>query len=140
MTNPVMDPKWYARVTGFALAATALLGIVMEMATDGDFIAGFLEFDWTHDILHVVLAAAAIGAGFAAGGSYAQLYAKIFGVVYTGLAVAGFIAPDLLSFLGVHLELGENLVHLVIGGWGIVTGFFGATGGPRPTAGPRRGV
>jgi hypothetical protein len=124
MTNPLMNPKIYALVTGFALAAVAGLGIVMQLLTNGKFISGFLVFDWTHNILHVVLAVAALTIGFAAGGAYARIYARIFGIVYVGLAIVGFVAPNALGFLGVHLELGENLVHLLIGAWGIVTGFF----------------
>lgn len=139
MSNPVMNPRTYAIVTGFALAATALLGILMSIATGGDFVRGFLEFDWTHNVLHVVLAAAALAAGFVAGGDYAKLYAKVFGIVYAGLAVVGFMAgPNVLGFLGVHLEIGENLVHLLIGAWGILTGFFGSTEAARPVANARR--
>jgi FtsH-binding integral membrane protein len=139
MTNPLMNPRTYAIVTGFALAATALLGIVMSIATGGDFVKGFLEFDWTHNVLHVVLAAAALAAGFLASGDYAKMYAKVFGIVYVGLAVVGFVAgPDVLGFLGVHLEIGENLVHLLIGAWGILTGFFGTTEVGRPVSSARR--
>jgi hypothetical protein len=135
--NPVMDSKMYCRVTGIALAATALLGIVLELTTNGAFLNNFLAFDWPHDILHVVLALGALGAGFAAGGAYSRMYARIFGIVYTGLAVAGFVSAGVVSFVGIHLELGENLIHLVIGAWGILAGFFGSTT-PGTTTGPRR--
>lgn len=137
MKSPLLNAKIYARVTGVALAATALLGLVMEMATDGKFIDGFLTFDYTHDVLHLVLAGAALAAGFAAGGAYASLYAKVFGVIYTGLAITGFVSADALKFLGVHLELGEHLVHASIGVWGLVVGFFGTTeSSPVRTAAP----
>jgi len=125
--NPLLNSTIYARVTGIALAATALLGIIMEFANDGGLIDGFLNFDWTHDILHVVLAGAALAAGFAASGSYSRIYAKVFGIVYTGLAIAGFVSGSVVGFLGITLELGENLVHILIGLWGIATGFFGNT-------------
>jgi hypothetical protein len=128
MTNPLMSARTYSITTGFALAAVAGLGIVMSLLTGGDFLRGFLEFDWTHNVLHVVLAAAALFFGFAAGGAWAKTYAKIFGPVYAGLAVLGFVAgANVLGVLGLHLELGENLVHLLIGAWGILTGYFGTT-------------
>lgn len=125
MANNLLSPVTYARITGIALAAVALLGIVMSAAAGGAFVAGFLEFDWTHNIVHVALAGAALAAGFAASGAYAAIYAKIFGIVYAALAVVGFIAPDILGFIGLHLELGENLVHLLIGVYGIAAGFMG---------------
>jgi hypothetical protein len=136
--NPILNPRTYAIVSGCALAATAALGIVLEIANDGGFIAGFLEFDWTHDVLHVALAAAALVAGLLATGTYARLYARVFGAVYTLLAVLGFLSADVLSFLGVHLELGENLVHAVIGLWGLTTGFIGTDAPKTVPASARR--
>lgn len=145
MANPIMDTRMYAKVTGIALAATALLGIIMSITAGGDGRSGlfcsepsattctgdatensFLAFDWTHNGLHVVLALVALAVGFASiPTTYVKYYAVIFGIVYLGLAITGFIANNALSFLAIHLELGEQLVHAVIGLWGIVTGFFG---------------
>ncbi|MES2154636.1 MAG: DUF4383 domain-containing protein [bacterium] len=128
-TMNVLNPKLYAKITGFALLATALLGIVMEFVGNphGNFMPNFLTFDWTHDILHVVLGAIALAAGFLAGGAYAKIYARLFGIVYTGLAIAGFVNGYVINALGVQLELGENLVHTAIGVWGLAAGFMGTT-------------
>lgn len=125
MENALLSPRMYARITGIALAAVALLGIVMELAADGSFIPGFLEFDWTHDIVHVVLAAVALFVGFGASPAFARTYAKLFGVVYLALGVVGFFVADLVIL---QLELGENLVHLLIGAWGVAAGFFSGAG------------
>lgn len=148
MANPITNPKAYAQITGIALAAVALLGIVLSlMGTDGMYglfcneptattctgeasEKSFLGFDWTHNIVHVVLAAIALYVGFAAPGNYVATYAKVFGPVYFLLGIVGFVAADLTIL---HLEIGENLVHLVIGLWGIVAGYMGAPG-PTPTA------
>lgn len=147
MANPMTNAKTYAQITGIALAAVAVLGIVLSaMGTDGMYglfcnepsattcegtaaEKSFLGFDWTHNILHVVLAAIALYVGFAATPSLASTYAKVFGIVYLGLGVVGFIQPNLAIL---HLELGENLVHVLIGAWGVVAGFMGTTG-PTPT-------
>lgn len=162
MANPLMNATLYARITGIALLAIAILGMVFSAMGDGSGRYGlfcenattcegaasnnsFLAFDWTHNIVHVVLAGIALYVGFAATGNIATLYAKVFGIVYAGLGVTGFFATD----LGIlHLELGENLVHLLVGAWGIVAGFFGATTGtstgtttnaaPRPTTPPAK--
>lgn len=128
MASPVLNPTMYARVTGLALAAVALLGIVMNLVSPtGTLVENFLAFDWAHNIVHVVLAGVALFVGFTNGGAYARNYARIFGIVYTGLAVFGFIPGTSLGFMGIGLELGENLVHLVIGLWGIAAGFLGST-------------
>lgn len=131
MANPIMNPKLYAKITGIALAAVAVLGLVLSLANDGKFIENFLMFDLTHDIVHVVLAAVALYVGFAATNAMARMYAQAFGIVYLALGVVGFFwtgvqeaTTTTMGILG--LELGENLVHLVIGAWGVVAGFFGA--------------
>ena len=129
MANPIMNPKLYAKITGIVLAAVAVLGLVLSLANDGKFIEGFLMFDLTHDIVHVVLAGVALYVGFAATNAMARLYAQVFGIVYLALGVVGFVWPGVqatttttMGILG--LELGENLVHIAVGAWGVVAGFF----------------
>ncbi|MBI2077198.1 MAG: DUF4383 domain-containing protein [Euryarchaeota archaeon] len=147
MNTPILNPKNYAKITGIAIAAVALLGIVLSlMGTSGNYglfcdgavtcttetgaQGSFLGFDWTHNIVHVVLAAVALYVGFMATGNLVPLYAKVFGIVYAALGVFGFIVAD----LGIlHLELGENLVHLVIGVWGVCAGFLYTTTTGTPT-------
>ena len=119
--NPILDPAVYWRLSAFALTAVALLGIVLGAMGQADLLgAGFLAFDWSHTILHVVLAGAAFLFGF--GNLPAKLvrtFAIVFGFVYGALGVLGFFVAD----LGViHLELGENLVHLLLGAWGLLAG------------------
>jgi hypothetical protein len=126
-TNPIMNPVTYWRVTAFAVAAVALLGIVLN-ATDNANLLGknFLAFDWTHNIVHVVLALAAFVFGYAnLPGKVVKTFAIIFGVVYAGLGVLGFFvtSPMGTGANSMHLEIGENLVHLLLGAWGLVAGF-----------------
>lgn len=121
-TNPVLNPTVYWRVSAFALTAVALLGIVLNAMDQGTLLgADFLAFDWSHNVLHVVLAGAAFLFGF--GNLPTRLvrtFAIVFGVVYAGLGVLGFFVAEVGP---IHLELGENLVHLLLGAWGLVTGF-----------------
>lgn len=147
MANPLLNTKMYAKITGYAIGAVALLGIVLSlMGTGGNYglfcdgavtctteteaQGSFLGFDWTHNIVHVLLAGIALYVGFMAPANITTLYAKVFGIVYALLGVVGFFAADLVLL---HLELGENLVHLVVGGWGIACGFFGTTSPTTPT-------
>lgn len=133
-TNPIANVNLYWRVSGIALAAVALLGIIVNAVggnnayvPDVAFMESFLVFDWTHNVVHVVLAAIALTFGF---GSFSDALsanmAKIIGVTYLGLGVLGFVpavVDGLDSLLALHLETGENLVHLTIGAWGAYAGF-----------------
>ena len=121
--SPVMDPVIYWRISAFALAAVALLGIVLTATSNGDLFGGFLTFDMPHNLLHVVLALAAFAFAFAPlPGIVVRRGALAFGVVYGLLGILGFVLADVGP---IHLELGENLIHLVLGAWGLVAGLGG---------------
>lgn len=125
-TNPVLNPRTYWRVSAFALSAVALLGIVVNAITgEVSGIPSFLEFDWAHNVLHVILAAAAFVFGFAnVPAQLAKTFAIVFGFVYMGLGVLGLamgMTSELFGLIG--LELGENLVHVLLGGWALAAGF-----------------
>ncbi len=147
MVNQILDPKFHARVVGIALAAIAVLGIILSLVgaeghfgffcdgavtCDGEEAAesSFLGFDWGHNLVHVLLAAIALTVGYTVYSRMARTYAQVFGIVYAALGLFGFLFADLFIL---HLELGENLLHLLIGGWGIAAGFFG-TGSAGSTA------
>ena len=120
--SPMLDPTLYWRISAFALTAVALLGIVLTAMDQAGLLGGaFLAFDWSHNVLHVVLAGAAFLFGFAnLPARLVRSFAIGFGFVYGGLGVLGFFVADLGV---VHLELGENLVHLALGAWGLIAGF-----------------
>lgn len=111
--------KLYCQVTGIVLLLVGVLGIV------GFGIPGLLSISEPAEIaLHLVLGALSTYAGFTGGGyaRFALLYAKVFGIVYLLLGVVGFAIPDLV--LGIHLDLGCNIVHLALGVWGIWAGYL----------------
>lgn len=141
MGNRLLDPKLHAQVVGIALAAIAVLGIILSLVgadghfgffcdgavtCDGEEAAedSFLGFDWGHNLVHVLLAAIALTVGYTVYSRMARTYAQVFGIVYAALGLFGFLVADLFIL---HLEPGENLLHLLIGAWGIAAGFFGAT-------------
>ena len=131
-TNPILDPVIYWRVSAFALTAVALLGIVLNATGNGNLLATgtthnhLLPFTWTHDIVHVVLALAAFIFGFAnLPGRLLKAFAIIFGVVYGGLGIVGFVTANPLGTGNLALNLTEtlNAVHLLLGAWALVAGF-----------------
>lgn len=124
----------YWKTSAIALAAVALLGIIVN-AIGGNFaytpdvgaMEGILVFDWTHNVVHVLLAAIAGAFGF---GSFSSKLsanaAKVVGIVYLALGVLGFVPAVtglLESTLGLGLEVGENLIHVTLGAWGAYAGF-----------------
>lgn len=117
----------YCRVSGVALAALAALGFLLVAVGMGGLLDGFLAFDTAHNVLHALLAAITIGLGFGEPRVVpSKAAARALGGAYAALALAGFISGSLFGAgppLGLHLEVGENLVHLVLGAWGLYAGF-----------------
>ena len=116
-----MAAKLYCQITGIILLIVGVLGIV------GYEIKGFLSISEPAEIgLHLILGALSTLAGFN-GGEYSRIalwYARVFGLVYLALGIAGFAVTGGNLFLGIHLDLGCNIVHLALGVWGIYAGFF----------------
>lgn len=106
-----------AAAAGFALVATRKAALLGE----------FLTFDTTHNVLHVALFL--VAAAFATGLfplRVTSAAAGWVGVAYLALAVLGFLSNRLFGLgplVGLHLELGENLLHLGLGAWGAWAGF-----------------
>lgn len=127
--TPVADTSGatlYWKITAPVLAVVAILGFIANIGGFGALIPNFLEFDVAHNLVHLLLAAAGLYLGFAADGAVAKSAAKVVGVVYLALAAVGFLSATVFgigSLLGLHLELGENLIHLVLGAWAAYAGF-----------------
>lgn len=120
----------YARGTGALLALAGLAGIASLAAGYVGFLSlDFLAWDTTHNVVHLALGAAALYVGFAPRPLADPLqYGKAAGALYTALAVAGFASPTVFglgaALGGLHLETGENLLHLLVGVLGLVAGFY----------------
>lgn len=131
-----MRASGYWRITAIALTAVALLGLIVNAiggnnayTPDIELMESILVFDWAHDIVHVALAGIAIAFGFTAlrTEDFSKPVAGTIGVVYLLLGVAGFIPGfvDLLDdLIMLHLEAGENILHLLLGAWGAYVGFL----------------
>lgn len=106
--------KVYAQVVGIVLLLVGIVGL---------FSARLLGTQTTvvHNLIHLVSGAIGAYTGFA-GSGYRQ-FAQIFGVVYTLVGIIGFVTPSGLGSLGVPVNTIYNLIHLVIGVWGIWAGF-----------------
>lgn len=106
--------KVFAQVVGIVLLLIGIIGL---------FTGTLLGARTTvvHNLIHLVSGAIGAYTGFT--GSGYRSFAQIFGIVYTLVAVIGFAAPGTLGSLGVPVNTLYNLVHLIIGVWGIWAGF-----------------
>lgn len=134
--NFILDPKVYWRVSAFALSAVAILGIVLASISGGghesshDQALAFggnhgLGLTWTHNAVHVVLALAAFVFGFGnLSPGVTKTFAIVFGFVYVGLGVVGFLFSNPLGTgLALNLGFSLNAVHLLLGAWALTAGF-----------------
>jgi len=128
-------PSGYWRISGILLALIALAGFVVN-AIGGNYayvpnveaMENILVFDWAHNLLHTVLAAIALAFGFTGlrTSDASKPTAGVIGVVYLLLGIAGFAGGfvDVLEGLTtLHLELGENVLHILLGAWAAFVGF-----------------
>jgi len=121
--------RLYCRVTGIVLLLVGALGVLQFG------IPGYLSINEPAEIaVHFVTGALATYAGFSRGyGRAAVLYARVFGIVYLLLTIVGFIVADVIPGL-IHFDLGCNVVHLVLGLWGVYAGYFARATTPAPAA------
>lgn len=107
--------KLYARMTGLILLIVGIMGFLT------DDLMGLIQFDSVHNMLHLLIAAVALYIGFGTEDPWlSHLFAEVMGFVYVLLGLVGFISPTFFNLLGpFHLEPVENLLHLVLGLWGI---------------------
>ena len=107
--------KLYARMTGLILLITGIMGFLT------DNLLGLIQFDSVHNMIHLLIAAFALYVGFGTDDTrLPHLFAEVMGFVYVLLGLAGFMNPMLFGLLGpFHLEPLENLLHLLLGLWGI---------------------
>ena len=111
--------KTYALVFGIAYVAVAILELLFKN------VGGLLFFTPVHNAVHWLTGVLGLAA-YGMGDKSAMMYAKIFGVVFTLVAILGFVAPDFLgSILGYRVNMFYNLVHTVTGLAGLYVGFMG---------------
>lgn len=119
----------YWRVSGVVLAALAALGILLVAVDKARMLDGVMAFDVAHNLLHVALAGPALALGFGTPRlRQARLAARGLGAALLLLGLLGFASATLFGLgdlVGLRFEVGENLVHLALGAWGLYAGSRG---------------
>lgn len=81
---------------------------------------GYFEVNAMHNLVHIVSGVIAIMA--ATSYYYIKLYFRVFGVVYALVAILGFFNNGNLYIM--HVNLADNLLHVVIALVALLLGFF----------------
>jgi uncharacterized membrane protein len=106
--------KTYATVVGAVLLALGIAGFLVK-----DFL-GLVHFVPAHNIIHIATGVLGLYSGIR--GKKLQLaFARVFGLLYTVLAILGFIHVGQLAPL--ELNTSYNVVHLLVGLLGVAVGF-----------------
>ena len=110
----------YARVLGVALTLAGILGLVVNPEQDVVKSLLGLDINLTHNIVHLATGVLGLVAGFAAL-RYARTYAVVLGVVYTALAIWGFVVGEGFNPFGLlgNVNMADNFLHLAIGVLGL---------------------
>jgi hypothetical protein len=126
----------YALTLGVVLVAVGVLGFIVEpsfaigdSAQRGTLIA--FDINGWHNVVHVL--SGVVGIALAGTAAKARLFCIGYGVVYTLVAVLGFVVGDgglLLSIIPINTA--DNLLHLAIALTGIGIGLTSRTVAGRP--------
>jgi hypothetical protein len=118
--------KAYAGIVGAVLLLVGIVGFVTS-----DFMG--MHFNMVHNVIHVASGVIGLAAATMGGGSKSRLFAQVFGVVYTIVAIAGFAGIGAIVSL-LDLNMSYNIVHVAVGVLGLVAGFMGGAGAAQAKA------
>ncbi|SRR5579883_2493052 len=103
---------------GIAFIGAGIAGFLPQFTVDG-LLLNIFEVDSMHNIVHIVSGVIAIMA--ATSFKYAKLYFEIFGIIYLFVALLGFWRNGDLFMM--HMNLADNILHVVIGVIAVYLGF-----------------
>lgn len=115
--------RLYATLVGGTLLVVGIIGFFYSASFGDpgtvDSVFGIFAVNGWHNIVHILTGAL----GLLAAGYAAREYALGLGVVYTIIAIWGFVIGDnesILGFIPVNTE--DNVLHLVLGILGLAAG------------------
>ena len=97
---------------GIVFLTIGLLGFVPGITTDEGLLLGIFKVDAIHNMIHILSGVAALVAGTRSE-DYAQLYFRVFGVVYAVVALVGLMQSDTVLGL-IDINAADNVLHIVL--------------------------
>jgi hypothetical protein len=114
--------RGFALVIGIVFLLVGILGFILN-PTEGALL-GIFAVNIEHNLIHLLVGILGIAAAFT---GWSRLYAQILGIVYLLVGILGFIpglAPDGMLLGLVHINLADNLLHLIVGAAAAIVGFL----------------
>lgn len=118
-----MVKKW-AKIFGIVFLLVGVLGFIPGITSDG-LLLGIFEVDTVHNIIHLLSGIVALAVSSSDKG--AKWYFIVFGVVYALVTVLGFVSTGKVLGL-IHVNMADNILHLVIALAALVIGFTAKVG------------
>lgn len=112
--------KIMAILFGIAFIFAGVAGFIPTFYIN-DLLLGYFEVNTMHNIIHIVSGVIAIMA--ATNYLFALWYFRIFGLVYGLVAILGFVFHGDLSFMMMHVNTADNILHVVIAIVALYLGF-----------------
>ena len=123
-----MAIKRFAQILGVVLVLVGLVGLVL-----GDKVwLGILNVDIVEDIVHLATGGLLAYVGFSGMDlSAARSVVLALGVVYLLVGILGFIVPMMFGLIPDGYTVFDNLLHLALGGLGLVVALSAPRGSRR---------
>jgi hypothetical protein len=106
----------FALVVGIAFLVAGVLGFIPGITVNHEYFLGIFAVDPVHNLIHLLVGAFGVAAYYY---DRSRLYCQILGVVYLLVGILGFVPPMLVGgemlFGLFHVNLADNLLHLLVG-------------------------
>jgi hypothetical protein len=113
--------KRIAVVFGVVFLLVGFLGFVPAVTRDGHLL-GIFHVNAAHNMVHILTGIAAIACGLVSDHA-AQLFFRVFGVIYSLVAVLGFVMGDQPIFGIISNNLADAWLHTAIAAVSLFVGF-----------------
>lgn len=113
--------RWLAYLFAAAFLFIGIAGFVPAAFKDGLLFGLFAVNVW-HNIIHIVSGVLAAAAGYTSSWS-SRLFFKVFGVIYTAIAIMGLIMGNGLMFGFVANNMADVVLHFILGVASLYIGF-----------------
>lgn len=121
-----------ANVFGWVLLIIGVLGFVPGITTNAHLL-GIFHVNTIHNLIHLISGLAALYLA-SKGEAQAQMFFKVFGVLYGLVAVLGFFGGDMAVLGFVSNNTADTWLHIVIAVVALWLGFGSKTSGSMQTA------
>lgn len=103
----------FAKILGAVFLLIGILGFIPQTAPDG-MLLGIFMVDTTHNIIHILSGIVLLAVGLSDNFDLIRRVVLGFAIIYGLVTVLGFLAPDGSEILGMHMNMADNILHLVI--------------------------